>query len=387
MKVQKFIHIIMVTGMAIQLTACNGGSDKDLTSIDSVNVNASHINLQLDEDVKIDADITVADQYKDGLSSYYIEDYIDGTEDYDVKNFQKNPILFGKSVSSQIELMESYNIGPFNMSTLSLSWQDMPYVGINDQDGKEFKGAWIYSNENLNSLELYYNLDDEWTEYNRLNRQTMDISDYYAENLPDDVKKEGDQLKEFLQIFTGRDISEKYFCCPIEELGKDNYIYYYFYSIDGFPWVTEELNLEYEKGTSLSEEVQERAEDGIVLNKYERPLIIYFADSKVQGMEICSFDTLTDYYQNQKEVVNVQEILWQLNTYFESRLFTESITITNIQLVYNAAITDGDDGNEIRHIVKPFWYVGYYTETEGNMCIIFDAYTGKFVSSQNFLRN
>lgn len=75
------------------------------------------------------------------------------------------------------------------------------------------------------------------------------------------------------------------------------------------------------------------------------------------------------------------DIIEQIEAYFQNVLLKQPVTIYEISLVYDGYFTDPRDGI-IENVIRPFWIVKYW-DGEKALKLVFDAYTGKFISRDN----
>ncbi|RKI23684.1 hypothetical protein D7V72_17990, partial [bacterium D16-36] len=178
------------------------------------------------ENVTVDAQITPAQKYKDGLKKYYMKTYFETKELKDKKDFADNPILYGKKLSKVMDMVSEEMEAEFQIKKPEVDISN-PYV-FSAEDVLQDKNGEKYS------YNVFWDTGEEEFDYTkRLYCPVMDIglqnglsgvSTAYeiVERLKDyqnievsflkDKNKKGMELKTFLEKLLGRDLSDSWEC-------------------------------------------------------------------------------------------------------------------------------------------------------------------------------
>ncbi len=390
---KKMIAAVSLFLMALCLTAC--GKEKAVQDFDLEN--DTHLTKQLEEHVEIDADVTPYGAYKDGVSAYYISSYKDGM-DMTASSYEENPILFGTSLAEQTNLMKEYFGIELEASEAEImfSGSDSLSLQLKDKSENVFFAYWFVNDAGLIEDPHIYYPNQESVEFqisylSVLQNGTEKFADTLYSNASSDVQTLADRAKEFVKIFTGNEVADDCLCIPLSDMEGDCYAFYCFYETDGIPWMKQGLTSQFSADANISDEVQSRYydEDG-ALNLYVYSAEVFCRNGKFAAMNLFDFVSVGEVYREKETVITAENLLAILENYYEKTLLARDVTITDIRLVYNGWFSDSEDGT-VENILSPFWYVQYYmgeydeetddgTFSYGNHCLIFDAYTGKFMS-------
>ncbi len=172
----------------------------------------------------------------------------------------------------------------------------------------------------------------------------------------------------------------------IEEAGLDNndfsneyYSYSFYYEIDGVPVDNIGMTYELKDGETCTLEARYTSEaTGSVLNSQsENAQQIIIGENGLLYLFISHLRDAGDVYREAQEIISPSEVLSKLADYYDTQVMTDTVTITEMRLVYSGYFTDGEDG-EIDNAYLPFWKVTVYDESlDCYMEFVYDAVTGE----------
>lgn len=433
MNLQKKVIIFGLVLALVSATGCSSGKkQKEETvsyyagQLSEAEMDQEHISLQLSEKVSVDADITPYSKYKDGLNSYLTETAGDN-EKIDIKSFEKNPEIFGKSFESIKEKIlemgdgkylkteqETYYKKKYKSITLSV-----PYVSA---DGKKYVLQGIQNiDKKLHrqgaQLDLLPWMDEEYYEGEDFSIENLSeitvgsIVKSYA--MMGELDTEGielafasqeeavKQMKEFIVGLTGMELADDYdFAVVTKEnyetiaelayedsdpapLKKEYYVGFFRPALDGLPWKEVHKPFDTAISTDASEEEQERFNKRQELLMQPREMAVCLGEDGLLGFEVSSDVKVSDIYGEKKEICPISEIISGVQEYFSRGGAVGTlipVNIVKINLVYAGDVTE-----DYQSITTPYWSVRYTTEMASGTLqseLIYDAVTGELLAEQ-----
>lgn len=196
----------------------------------------THVIMQLDERVHVDADVTPYGDYKDGLNVYEIGWPMEGGEGYTTADYEKKPILLQKDLDKQADLLQELVGVDFALSKMTMSQGGHDYYEIHipsDQPDIKLAVNWdLDSLDQLRQCEVHYGSWQDMIAY------VMDYRENLNECLAEDAALEVQQAaasgKEFLEEFVGQELADEYYCIPMADAEENAYVFLYPPCIDGF---------------------------------------------------------------------------------------------------------------------------------------------------------
>lgn len=91
-------------------------------------------------------------------------------------------------------------------------------------------------------------------------------------------------------------------------------------------------------------------------------------------------DKLTkgEIYKESQEIVSVNEIIGNIKEYYETKLLTKPVTVTDIRLVYSMYFTTEEE--VVDNVICPFWRVTVYDEqSQIKKLFLYDAVSGELM--------
>lgn len=367
------------------------------------------------ENISVDANVTPADKYKDGLADYYMEHYYEAREKEPKEDFVKNPHLFGRKYPEFQKLVSEEMKGAFT-GKLKIN---------SDGDGLLLLQDFKKQNGTKCQLQVELFEEEEWkggeTRLNcpcvfveRQDERMMPsgalphdvkiyVKDYQKLNVSflKDNRDTGKHLKKFLENLTNRKLSDTWECVPVtsESAGKiaegggsepgiepdKEYCIYHFYAdVAGFPYVSNgSLTYKLKDGEKASPEAKlgalsDSSQELMALNENTQKIVV--SEDGIEGIETSHVRDAGDVYKEASAVADPDGILQNIKDYYEHKLIQHPVTITDITLVYTGYFSDDSEG-EIRPTVTPFWRVVAYDGTStGSIQFIYNAFTGEPVA-------
>jgi len=369
--------------------------------------------FDLMENVTVDAQITPAEKYKDGLKKYYMKHFYETEDLKNVHDFIKNPTLFGRKLTDIIGILSEKLEGKFlgNLKFDEYHNNDEE-IGVRDafqhKNGNPYKfyAYWFIEenghNKEINCPVMYISLEEG---INKALDARIDgdvrryLKDYKEMEIPfiKDKQKTGEELKEYLEKLLGRKLSDVWYCIPataesvaalykVDEFAvseikpEEEYCAYcYYYDVEGFPFTDSYLNYQLKEGETASELARMSAPDNTLVGLCNSPILCRISKDGIIDLDTDNIRMEGEVYKEAEKVKNPDGILGRVRKYYEKQILTKPITITEVRIVYTGYFTDGSEG-EIQPTVAPFWRVRVYDgEADGGKYFYYDVFTGKAI--------
>lgn len=215
------------------------------------------------------------------------------------------------------------------------------------------------------------------------------------------IEEVGDSVRTWVEELLGEELCAEYDCAVLseenfqtflrtsedmEELSRESYVFFFYRSVDGFPW----RNLIYSISTTddmiLSESVARQILGSEYVTHPEWAQVVEVTKDGVICLSLKFMNRISGIYKEKERVADLNTVLLNLESYYEKQFILSEITITDIKLCYASSFSDAEDG-EICNIVKPFWSVRCWDESEGTSYgLQFDGYSGEFMQESSYVR-
>ncbi len=359
MKKRSYIVGGILLSMLIMTSACSKEQSKsagdDLESLDIENT--THVQLSLTDQVEVDADMTPYEDYKNGISAYYLEAY---------KNEADSEEESGDEIETELRLY--------------ILSEPIPQTEDQTEEETESETGQAYEDESTDFLStglgsLCYPDDDTLSVWRsalvRALRYTKKVSDCLLEDAKSDVQENYEEGRSLIEELTGKELSDYGICLPLDD--DISYAFYYFYELNGLPILSDFLPFAEEDGGSMYNHC------------FGYGRVYYEADTMI-GVDVDVNVSVGEVYRDSQEVIDAKEALTIAQEYYETIELTHSITISDIRLVYNTYYIDGENG-ETEGVILPFWYLSYFDASAdcANQVLVIQAYTGEVLGSTNFI--
>ena len=372
--------------------------------------------FELMENVTVDAQITPAEKYRDGLKKYYMKHFFETEDLKNIHDFIKNPTLFGRKLTDTMDILSEKVGGKFSGKlTFDKYHNNDEEIGVRDafqhKNGTPYRfyTYWYIeekdpgSNKEINCPCMYLTLEegknkalDAQIDY----KITQYLKDYKNMEISfiKDKKKTGEELKEYLEKLIGRKLSDVWYCIPVtaESVAALNKVdkfdiseikpeeeycaYRYYYDVKGFPFTDSYLNYQLKEGETASELARMSTPNNTLVGLCDSSILCRISKDGIIDLDTDNIRMDGDVYKKTKKVKVPDDILGRVRKYYEKQILTKPVTITEVRIVYTGYFTDGSEG-EIQPTVAPFWRVRVYDgEADGGKYFFYDAFTGEAIA-------
>ena len=376
------------------------------TELTESEMEGGHASYQMDDNLFVDADVTVKSKYENGLPSYYLEILYE-TEDTSKETFKKNPMVCQRDFKEWSSLLEKIVPGKFEKNKFLINKEDdLDSAGYEAENGRKYflDASWagivdgLDKNIPFNSTVAYFNSEDRpefvGTEYNIM-KHIRNYADSNDLDFLQNVEEQADTIKAFLEEMSGRTINSRYDFVPVgktnfqtiqekqsarEEQDREYGWFCFCYDVNGLPFKNMYLN--YDLGDKEAEEISYWSSAGgkqlVSLSEHEQEVLV---DRDGILSIVCSkMRDVGEQYRERTPVISPNEALKQVKAHYDRELLTEPCYISDIELVYTGYFSDGSE-ELVRPVVMPFWVVTVYDEIQmrGRQHFTYDAYTGECI--------
>jgi len=370
--------------------------------------------FNLTENVKIDAQVTPIDKYKNGLKKFYMKHYFETKDLNDINEFMKKPTLFGKDLSVIMSMLSEKLSGKFYKK---------PRFDAYDNKAKEIiaRSTFQDKNGNLYTFNTSWGTGDDRYGYDkgvycpimyiRLEEKSKAMSTQiehkilqYLKDFKNmevsfikDKRQTGEELKDYLEKLLGRDLSDTWDCIPVTEESivalnnvyqtdithlesKQEYCSYrYYYDVKGFPYTESYLSYQLKEGETASKLARMSTPNNTLIGLCNPSIMCHLSKEGIIALDINNIRMEGDVYKEAEQVVDSNAILNKIKIFYEKQILIRPVTVTEVNIVYTGYFTDGNEG-EIQPTVAPFWRVKVYNnDSNGSQFFFYDAFTGEAI--------
>ena len=407
-KFKQILCIICVLGL---LTGCGGKQNKTekktyRQELSEEEMSNGHASFDIDEKFKVDANVTKSEVYKDGMKSYYMNQYkekIKGTS----KKFTDNPTVFNRTQKEMEKTLNKLIPGKLSWKKINRNYKNEPVIEgtYKSDDGDKYKMhiVWdTYNNVTGNSdtyfCPSFYMLGEKSDKehisavISGLQADIDDIKTDYT-NM---IEKNVGTYKKAVEELIGRKINDEYRMCSLNaksakiindtqsiELkynGKQYDLLAFYKDVDnlkfsdidpGYQVKADEKPDKWAKTTS--------ADSDKLSSMWETPVYLVFCKGKLEYIEADSFRETGSVYKNTQKIISPNKPLKEVIKFYEKKLLVEEVKIKSIELKYIAYYAS-DSSKTVKPIITPAWVVGVYDNDESIEKIAYfcyDGYTGE----------
>ena len=407
-KFKQILCIICVLGL---LTGCGGKQNKTekktyRQELSEEEMSNGHASFDIDEKFKVDANVTKSEVYKDGMKSYYMNQYkekIKGTS----KKFTDNPTVFNRTQKEMEKTLNRLIPGKLSWKKINRNYKNEPVIEgtYKSDDGDKYKMhiVWdTYNNVTGNSdtyfCPSFYMLGEKSDKehisavISGLQADIDDIKTDYT-NM---IEKNVGTYKKAVEELIGRKINDEYRMCSLNaksakiindtqsiELkynGKQYDLLAFYKDVDnlkfsdidpGYQVKADEKPDKWAKTTS--------ADNDKLSSMWETPVYLVFCKGKLEYIEADSFRETGSVYKNTQKIISPNKPLKEVIKFYEKKLLVEEVKIKSIELKYIAYYAS-DSSKTVKPIITPAWVVGVYDNDESIEKIAYfcyDGYTGE----------
>ena len=142
---KKFKQILCIICVLSLLTGCGGKQNKTekktyRQELSEEEMSNGHASFDIDEKFKVDANVTKSEVYKDGMKSYYMNQYkekIKGTS----KKFTDNPTVFNRTQKEMEKTLNRLIPGKLSWKKINRNYKNEPVIEgtYKSDDGDKYK--------------------------------------------------------------------------------------------------------------------------------------------------------------------------------------------------------------------------------------------------------
>lgn len=413
--------VLMLAGSLAAITGCSSEKEdkQEKTKkeyydgeLSEEEMNASHLTLELMENVTVDADITSIGDYKEGLDSYFIQrpdakklasgkQKIGGKGDIP-KEYEKVREMISDNMAETLNVKKETSdfrkkewltvTVPFDGSekvfsyTLNLDKKNKPC-------GKDISVTRGNKAKEGEEVSYYISDFDIATQY-ELKDMDFDKSDLAFGSMEEFAGK----AKEQVESITGRKMSGIYESAVVNQETYDSlvenglfdanytkgdadfYAYAFHEDINGFPWKNESSQWMLEEGAECAEDVDADSDYAFPMNPGEQE--ISYGKDGMREISLSNSAEISKVYKK-NEIMQMDGLLVKIGDYYAANRSDTLMknTVYGIKLCYLSSLSDAADG-KIRNIAKPYWEVKIWQNHAGiqeGIRLYFDVGTGEYI--------
>ena len=408
---KKFKQILCIICVLSLLTGCGGKQNKTekktyRQELSEEEMSNGHASFDIDDKFKVDADLTKPEVYKDGMKSYYMNQYkekIKGTS----KKFTDNPTVFNRTQKEMEKTLNRLIPGKLSWKKINRKYKNEPFIDgtYKSDNGDKYKMhiLWDTYDDVTGNSDTYFcpsfymrgeKSDKEHISavISGLQADIDDIKTDYT-NM---IEKNVGTYKKAVEELIGRKINDEYRMCSLNaksakiindtqsiELkynGKQYDLLAFYKDVDnlkfsdidpGYQVKADEKPDKWAKTTSAGNDK--------LSSMWETPVYLVFCKGKLEYIEADSFRETGSVYKNTQKIISPNKPLKEVIKFYEKKLLVEEVKIKSIELKYIAYYAS-DSSKTVKPIITPAWVVGVYDNDESIEKIAYfcyDGYTGE----------
>ena len=407
-KFKQILCIICVLGL---LTGCGGKQNKTekktyRQELSEEEMSNGHASFDIDEKFKVDANVTKSEVYKDGMKSYYMNQYkekIKGTS----KKFTDNPTVFNRTQKEMEKTLNKLIPGKLSWKRINRNYKNDPYIegAYKSDDGDKYKMriVWDTYDDVTGNSDTYFcpsfymrseKSDKEHITALKVGKDE-DI-DGIKTDYTDKIEKNVGAYKKAVEELIGRKINDEYRMYSLNAKsakiindvrsiglkynGKQYDLLAFYKDVDnlkfldidpGYQVKADEKPDKWAKTTSAGNDK--------LSSMWETPVYLVFCEGKLEYIEADSFRETDRIYKNTQKIIPPNKPLKEVIKFYEKKLLVEEVKIKSIELQY-VAYYASDSSKTVKPIITPAWVVGVYDNDESIERIAYfcyDGYTGE----------
>ncbi len=408
---KKFKQILCIVCVLSLLTGCGGKQNKTekktyRQELSEEEMSNGHASFDIDEKFKVDANVTKSEVYKDGMKSYYMNQYkekIKGTS----KKFTDNPTVFNRTQKEMEKTLNKLIPGKLSWKRINRKYKNDPYIegAYKSDDGGKYKMriVWDTYDDVTGNSDTYFcpsfymrseKSDKEHITALKVGKDE-DI-DGIKTDYTDKIEKNVGAYKKAVEELIGRKINDEYRMCSLNAKsakiindvrsiglkynGKQYDLLAFYKDVDnlkfldidpGYQVKADEKPDKWAKTTSAGNDK--------LSSMWETPVYLVFCEGKLEYIEADSFRETDRIYKNTQKIIPPNKPLKEVIKFYEKKLLVEEVKIKSIELQY-VAYYASDSSKTVKPIITPAWVVGVYDNDESIERIAYfcyDGYTGE----------
>ena len=408
---KKFKQILCIICVLSLLTGCGGKQNKTekktyRQELSEEEMSNGHASFDIDDKFKVDADLTKPEVYKDGMKSYYMNQYkekIKGTS----KKFTDNPTVFNRTQKEMEKTLNKLIPGKLSWKRINRKYKNDPYIegAYKSDDGDKYKMRIVwdtYDDVTGNSdtyfcPSFYMRSEKSDKEHIAALKIGMDEDiDGIKTDYTDKIEKNVGTYKKAVEKLIGRKINDEYRMYSLNAKsakiindvrsiglkynGKQYDLLAFYKDVDnlkfsdidpGYQVKADEKPDKWAKTTSAGNDK--------LSSMWETPVYLVFCKGKLEYIEADSFRETGSVYKNTQKIISPNKPLKEVIKFYEKKLLVEEVKIKSIELKYIAYYAS-DSSKTVKPIITPAWVVGVYDNDESIEKIAYfcyDGYTGE----------
>ena len=408
---KKFKQILCIICVLSLLTGCGDKQNKTekktyRQELSEEEMSNGHASFDIDDKFKVDADLTKPEVYKDGMKSYYMNQYkekIKGTS----KKFTDNPTVFNRTQKEMEKTLNKLIPGKLSWKRINRKYKNDPYIegAYKSDDGDKYKMriVWDTYDDVTGNSDTYFcpsfymrseKSDKEHITALKVGKDE-DI-DGIKTDYTDKIEKNVGAYKKAVEELIGRKINDEYRMYSLNAKsakiindvrsiglkynGKQYDLLAFYKDVDnlkfldidpGYQVKADEKPDKWAKTTSAGNDK--------LSSMWETPVYLVFCEGKLEYIEADSFRETDRIYKNTQKIIPPNKPLKEVIKFYEKKLLVEEVKIKSIELQY-VAYYASDSSKTVKPIITPAWVVGVYDNDESIERIAYfcyDGYTGE----------
>ena len=407
-KFKQILCIICVLGL---LTGCGGKQNKTekktyRQELSEEEMSNGHASFDIDDKFKVDANVTKPEVYRDGMKSYYMNQYkekIKGTS----KKFTDNPTVFNRTQKEMEKTLNRLIPGKLSWKKINRNYKNEPFIDgtYKSDNGDKYKMhiLWDTYDDVTGNSDTYFcssfYMRGEKSDKEHISAVISglqaDIDDIKTD-YTDKIEKNVGTYKKAVEELIGRKINDKYRMCSLNAKsakiindtqninlkynGKQYDLLAFYKDVDnlkfsdidpGYQVKADEKPDKWAKTTS--------AGNDHLSSMYDTSVYLVFCEGELEYIEADSFRETGRIYKNTQKIISPNKPLKEVIKFYEKKLLVEEVKIKSIELQY-VAYYASDSSKIVKPIITPAWVVGVYDNDESIERIAYfcyDGYTGE----------
>lgn len=348
-KIKQILCIICVLGL---LTGCGGKQNKTekktyRQELSEEEMSNGHASFDIDDKFKVDADLTKPEVYKDGMKSYYMNQYkekIKGTS----KKFTDNPTVFNRTQKEMEKTLNKLIPGKLSWKRINRKYKNDPYIegAYKSDDGDKYKMRIVwdtYDDVTGNSdtyfcPSFYMRSEKSDKEHIAALKIGMDEDiDGIKTDYTDKIEKNVGTYKKAVEKLIGRKINDEYRMYSLNAKsakiindvrsiglkynGKQYDLLAFYKDVDnlkfsdidpGYQVKADEKPDKWAKTTSAGNDK--------LSSMWETPVYLVFCKGKLEYIEADSFRETGSVYKNTQKIISPNKPLKEVIKFYEKKL-------------------------------------------------------------------
>ena len=408
---KKFKQILCIICVLSLLTGCGGKQNKTekktyRQELSEEEMSNGHASFDIDDKFKVDADLTKPEVYKDGMKSYYMNQYkekIKGTS----KKFTDNPTVFNRTQKEMEKTLNKLIPGKLSWKRINRKYKNDPYIegAYKSDDGDKYKMriVWDTYDDVTGNSDTYFcpsfymrseKSDKEHITALKVGKDE-DI-DGIKTDYTDKIEKNVGAYKKAVEELIGRKINDEYRMYSLNAKsakiindvrsiglkynGKQYDLLAFYKDVDNLKFLDIDPSYQVKADEKPDKWAKTTSAGNDKLSSmWETPVYLVFCEGKLEYIEADSFRETDRIYKNTQKIIPPNKPLKEVIKFYEKKLLVEEVKIKSIELQY-VAYYASDSSKTVKPIITPAWVVGVYDNDESIERIAYfcyDGYTGE----------